>query len=152
MHYSSDNKVYAAKNIKKGGLKLYPVGFLVKSQSDEKDKGKAIVQHSDSGFKFVVQPPRVELEAGKSCLVPFFWVQPSTGSSNMEHGQTAIGGKSIIIPFLKNKVKLVAGEQLLFESFLPRGRGPILPQERRGRPESSLQIRTCMKSLKVRKG
>ena len=110
MHYSSDNKVYAAKNIKKGGLKLYPVGF-------------AIVQHSDSGFKFVVQPPRVELEAGKCCLVPFFWVQPSTGDSNMEHGQTAIGGKSIIIPFLKNKVKLVAGEQLLFEKLPAKGQG-----------------------------
>ena len=84
LHYSSDNKVYAAKNIKKGGLELYPVGFLVKSLSDEKDKGKAIVQHSDSGFKFVVQPPRVELEAGKCCLVPFFWVQPSTGEQ--QHG------------------------------------------------------------------
>ena len=97
LHYSSDNKVYAAKNIKKGGLKLYPVGFLVKSQSDEKDKGKAIVQHSDSGFKFVVQPPRVELEAGKSCLAPFFWVQPSTGSSNMEHGQSqGAGGQSYL--------------------------------------------------------
>ena len=118
LHYSSDNKVYAAKNIKKGGLELYPVGFLVKSLSDEKDKGKAIVQHSDSGFKFVVQPPRVEPR-----LVPFFWVQPSTGDSNMEHGQTAIGGKSIVIPFLKNKVKLVAGEQLLFEKLPAKGQG-----------------------------
>ncbi|CAE7236417.1 unnamed protein product [Symbiodinium sp. CCMP2456] len=123
LHYSSDNKIYAAKNIKKGGLKLYPVGFLVRSQSDERDKGKAIVKHSDSGFKFVVQPPRVELEAGKSCLVPYFWVQPSAGESNMEHGETAIAGKSIVVPFLKNKAKLVAGEQLLFER-LPAGANP----------------------------
>lgn len=124
MQYSSDNKIYAAKSIKKGCLKLYPLGFLVKGTSEEKDKGKAIVKHSESGLKFVVQPPRVELEAGKCCLVPYFWVQPSVDSGNMEFGEASIVGKTIAIPYLKNKVKLSVGDQLVFQKPLPaKGQG-----------------------------
>ena len=125
MHDSSDNKVYAAKNIKKGGLKLYPVGFLVKSLSDEKDKGKAIVQHSDSGFKFRSAASSGGAR-GRQVLFGAFLLGPAF-HRRQQHGAwpTAIGGKSIIIPFLKNKVKLVAGEQLLFEKLPAKGRGPI---------------------------
>ena len=122
LQYSNDHKIYAAKNIKKGGLKLYPVGFLVRSTSEEKDKGKAIVKHSESGLNFVVQPPRVELEEGKCCLVPYFWVQPSVTDGNMEYGETA--AKAIAIPYLKNKVKLSVGDQLVFQKVVPaKGQG-----------------------------
>ena len=110
LEYSSDSKVFAKKGFKKGHLKLYPYGLIVKCSSPEKDKAKCLIE-TESGAWFVVQPPKVDFAAGM--LVPFFWVGYTSTQSEATMEMSRGKLHKLSMPVIKNTSALKAGQQLL---------------------------------------
>ena len=110
LEYSSDSKVFAKKGFKKGHLKLYPYGLIVKCSSPEKDTAKCLIE-PESGAWFVVQPPKVDFATGM--LVPFFWVGYTSTQSEATMEMSRGKLHKLSMPVIKNTSALKAGQQLL---------------------------------------
>ena len=110
LQFISDRKVYAAKNIKKFGLKVFPMGMLSKSKSAADEKGKVVITVANENF--TVQPPKDD-----RCIVPFFWVGHCSeeGLANMEYFQTKVkvGDKQLTMPGLRNRVAIKPRDELI---------------------------------------
>lgn len=110
LQFTSDGKVYAANNIKKFALKVFPMGMLSKSKSAADEKGKVVITVATDNF--IVQPPKND-----RCIVPFFWVGHCSeeGLANMEHFQTKVkvGEKQLTVPGLRNRVAVKAHDELI---------------------------------------
>ena len=111
-----DQKIFAAKQIKKGSLKVFPFGMVQKLTSEQVKKAKVVVTILKDKVAYQVQQPKLDFKKGTGVIAPFFWIAPTTDKAlaNMTLTEVKVQGSlPLSIPCFKNKGQIEAGEQLM---------------------------------------
>ena len=114
--FHSNQRVYAAKAIKKGSLKVFPFGAVTRvKEEDLKKSGSKVLVSAKEGGTYHVTQPRVDLFYQKGSLGWFFWIPAVADEeqATMELLDTKYEGW-LTVPCLRAKSNIAAGSMLAY--------------------------------------
>lgn len=102
---------WAAKNLKKGELKLYPAGTV--SKLKQSPKGKLTALYNGQHFAIASFARANDFDEEKGVMDPFFWVKSSSDPDEVTMVVSTQVIDKVQLPLLTNAKALKAGEQLV---------------------------------------